>query len=406
MNQKCIIIGASHGGVNCAFALRKEGYQGSIDLIDADPNLPYHRPPLSKTFLNEDLPISQYSLWAEESYSSENINLHLGKRVLRILPESKTIVLDTGEILPYDQVVLATGAKAIMPSLPGIEEAKNLYTLRTAADVVAIKERLKSLQNPEIAIIGAGFIGLETAASLRKLGHPVSLYEREERILSRVAAQPTADYFSALHQAHGVQLFPGKTLSSVSETGNRVTMIFTDGSTKVADLAIFGIGVRPAVRLAQEAGLTTDSGILIDDHCQSSIADIYALGDCCSFIHPRYRRLVRIESVQNAVDQAKLIAKNIMGQSLSYEALPWFWSDQYDTKLQMVGINQGYDNLVVRRELDNDRKLSVWYFEGTRLLAVDAINNAKAYVLGTKYMKEDRLLDKELLANPEVPLSK
>lgn len=398
-NSICVVIGASHGGVNLAFSLRKEGWEGKILLFDKNPELPYHRPPLSKTYLqNEEVNL----LKAEDSYQKDNISLNLGVSVNSINRENKTIILSDGSHQPYHKLVLATGARPIIPPIPGIENAKNLYPLRTAADVTNIRNAFQNSINKRVVIIGGGYIGLETAASIKKLGGTVTVLERESRILARVTAPEMSDFFMKLHSENGVEILTDKNVISIDVQGDVNTVNCADGSFYIADIIVVGVGIRVNTELAKEAQLVIENGILVDETACTNDNDIYAIGDCTFHKNPHYNRFVRLESVQNAVDQAKVAAAAICGKNIIYNAIPWFWSDQFDVKLQMVGLSEGYNQLFIRKEESETTKISLWYFKDDTLLAVDAINNPKAFVLGTKFIKDRSKIDTTKLIDASV----
>ncbi len=400
--QTCVIIGASHAGVNLAFNLRRKGWKGALHLFDADPALPYHRPPLSKAYLSSEGGIEEHALRPWESYEKENIQLHLGLKVAQIHRQEKQIALEDGSIHPYDKLVLATGARPLVPPIPGLTEAPNLFLLRTARDIEKIREALAAKPKAQVVIIGGGYIGLETAASLRKLGAEVHIVEREERVLARVTAPEVSAFYHSLHEAKGAKVHVGKNVTEIQAQGQQSLVCCGDGSQFLADLVILGVGIRVNLELAQAAGLEVANGIKVDETTQTSDPDIFAIGDCTYHYTPHYDRFIRLESVQNAIDQAKVASLALCGEEAKYNSLPWFWSDQYEVKLQIVGLNSGYDEVVVRR--DHEAKFSVWYFQGDTLLAVDAINDAKAYVLGTRFIKGGQRLDKGKLADPTCPL--
>lgn len=400
--KTCVVIGASHAGVNFAFALRKEGWQGNIVLFDKDETIPYHRPPLSKKYLELEDSIQNNLLKPIESYEKDNITLSLGKVVSKIDKEAKTIELNDGTIQSYDVLVLATGARAFVPPIQGIQQAKNVFTLRNATDVANIRKAFHASEQKKIVVIGGGYIGLETAASLKKLGANVTVLEREERILARVTTPYLSTFFTKIHTDYGVHICVNKGVTEIKTNGNKNTVICADGSSYEADVIIIGVGIKVNTELASEVGIVINNGIEVDQTAKTSEEGVYAIGDCTYHYNKLYNAFVRLESVQNAVDQAKVAAANICGKPTVYDALPWFWSDQYDIKLQIVGLSQGFDNSIVRFE--DEKKFSIWYFKGDRLLAVDSINNAKSYVFGTKYIKANAILDKEKLANAESDL--
>ncbi|WP_010136093.1 NAD(P)/FAD-dependent oxidoreductase [Ochrovirga pacifica] len=399
-NKTCVVIGASHGGVNFAFALRKEGWKGAIVLIDKDQTTPYHRPPLSKKYLELEDSIQNNLLKPLESYEKDNITLSLGKEVAKIDKENKTISLSDGTSQKYDVLVLATGARAFVPPISGINKAKNVFTLRNAKDVEGIRTAFHNSKQKNIVVIGGGYIGLETAASLKKLGANVTVLEREERILARVTTPYLSEFFANLHKANGVHIDVDKSVTEIQSDGNKNTVVCADGTTYPSDLVVVGVGIRVNQELASDIGLEINNGIVVNTATQTSEKDIYAIGDCTFHYNKIYDVHVRLESVQNAVDQAKVAAANICGKATVYDALPWFWSDQYDVKLQIVGLSQNFDSYVVRNE--GAMKFSIWYFKNDRLLAVDAINNAKSYVMGTKFIKTEAKIDKEKLADAAV----
>ncbi|MFK7921813.1 MAG: NAD(P)/FAD-dependent oxidoreductase [Bacteroidia bacterium] len=398
----CLVIGASHAGVNFAFALRREGWLGEIILYDTDPNLPYHRPPLSKAYLASEDSIDKHLLRSVQSYEKEQISLRLGQTVSKIDRSEKLIYLANGLQQKYDKLVIATGARPLIPTIEGIEEAKNLFFMRTAADAENIRIALQKSESQRVVIIGGGYIGLETAASMKKLGAKVTILESEERILSRVTAPLVSDFFQDLHAENEVAILTHKRVIRIDNKQNYREVICADGSRFKADIMVIGVGIKVNLGLAKAAGLQTQDGILVNAQAQTNDPDIYAIGDCTYHHNPHYDRFMRLESVQNAVDQAKVAAASICGKEVIYDVLPWFWSDQYDTKLQMVGLSQGYDQALVRRESGDSDRLSVWYFKGSVLLAVDAINFAKAYVLGMRFIKSGAKIDQAKLIDPDV----
>jgi 3-phenylpropionate/trans-cinnamate dioxygenase ferredoxin reductase subunit len=402
-NQVCVVIGASHAGVNLAFNLRSFGWLGEIILFDADPELPYHRPPLSKTYLADEEPELNL-LKSADSYTQKNITLRLGATVASIDCIKKTIRLADGTSQPYDKLVLATGARPLIPPISGINSIDNVYPMRSVADVTNIRTALQGKTRPEVVIIGGGYIGLETAASLRKLGGKVTVLEREDRVLARVTAPVMSAFFSQLHTDNGVAVLTGKTVVALEEAGARNLVRCGDGTEYFADVVVLGVGIRVNTELADQAGIAINNGIVVDATAKTSEEDVYAIGDCTSHHNPHYDRYVRLESVQNAVDQAKVAAEAICGKEAAYDAMPWFWSDQYDVKLQIVGLADGYDEVVIRHEVGEGHKFSAWYFQGETLLAVDAVNNAKAYVIGTRFIKGGQLVDKGKLVDPAVVL--
>ncbi len=399
-----VVIGASHAGVNLAFNLRKEGWLGTILLFDADPALPYHRPPLSKTYLTSKNSEAQQPLKPMESYKKENIELYLGIWVKKIDRKAKQLSYGEGRAQNYDVLILATGARPFIPDIPRLETTKNVFPLRSLEDVQHIKKALDGSKQKKIVVIGGGYIGLETAASLKKMGAKVTVLEREERVLARVTSPELSAFFTDLHKKHGVKLRTNISVKSIRTVGETQQVLCSDENAYQADVIILGCGIQINIELAQAAGLTLKNGIKVDGICKTNDDSIFAIGDCTFHHNLHYNRYVRLESVQNAVDQAKIAAAAICGKEVVCNSIPWFWSDQYDTKLQMVGLNEGYDEALLRTELENENSFSIWYFNGKTLLAVDAVNNAKAYVIGTKCIKNRLSLDKAKLKNPQIQL--
>lgn len=404
-DQRCIIIGASHGGVSVAFDLRKRGWAGNIVLIDKDPQLPYHRPPLSKTHLTGDKGINDILLRPQTSYDEQNITLMLGRTVESINRNARLLIMGNGETLAYNKLVMAVGARPIIPPIEGCHTSKQLFTIRDAQDAGRIKEALDKSIHKSVVIIGGGYIGLEAAASLKKLGASVTVLEREQRTLARVATPEVSRFFESLHAQHGVSIYTSKLVTKIHERDNTQAIECSDGSVFLADIIIMGVGIRVNTALAEAAGLALDNGIVVDECTRTSDENIFAVGDCTSHFNPHYNRTIRLESVQNAADQAKVAAATICGESTVYDKIPWFWSDQYNVKFQAVGLSPGYDMLIVRKEAGGNDSLSVWYFAGDTLLAVDAVNHPKAYVLGTKLIKGGQKIDKPNLADAQKDLS-
>ena len=405
INQEkvCVVIGASHAGVNFAFSLRRLGWDGSIVLYDSDATLPYHRPALSKSYLTNGDSIEQHRLKTAQAYEDENIELRLGTGVLSINRDEKRLILNDGTSQKYDKLVLAVGSSPVVPNILGLDAVSNVFTLRTADDAFKIKSSILSQQDASVVVIGGGYIGLEIAASLKKLGAKVTILEREERILARVTSPELSQYFMDLHSSHEVDILTNKNAVSISESGNSSMIECQDGSKYDATMIIVGVGIRVNDFLARSCGLDIDNGIKVNEAAQTNDPDIYAIGDCTNHYNLHYGRWIRLESVQNAVDQAKVAAANISGKNAVYNSVPWFWSDQYYVKLQIVGMETGY-NEVIAREESEDSKFSCWFFKDEELLAVHAINNAKAYVIGTKFIKERKAVNKKKLKDASIDL--
>ena len=402
--QTCVVIGASHAGVNFAFELRKAGWDGRILLFDADPRLPYHRPPLSKDYLSNADQLDKHILKPADAYDKAQIELGLGEKVEAINRKEKYITLANGSQISYDKLVLATGARALIPPIPGIDNDSAIFTMRNAQDAIQIRDTFHQLEEKNVVVIGGGYIGLETAASLKKLGGNVTVLERDSRVLARVTVPELSSFFQALHEKNGVDIFTNKNVIQIAKEEGQYIVHCDDDSKFQCEMIILGVGILVNTDLAERAGLKLENGIKVDATARTNDPDIYAIGDCTFHHNPHYDRFIRLESVQNAVDQAKVAAAAILGkEGVVYDAIPWFWSDQYHVKLQMVGLSDGYDEMLLRKEQKED-SFSIWYFKKDQLLAVDAVNSAKAYVLGTKIIKGRNRINKAVLADPEIAL--
>ena len=393
-----VAIGAGQAGAALAARLRSGGHAGPITLIGEEPILPYQRPPLSKGYLLGEMGADRLALRSADFYAEQDIALRLGAPVSAIDPKARTVTLGT-ETIRYDDLVLTTGSvPRRLPAAIGGDLA-GVYTVRTIADVDA--ERAEFSPGRRLVIVGGGYIGLEAAAVAAKLGLDVTVLEMAPRILQRVAAPETSDYFRALHTAHGVKILESTGLERLlGEAGHVTAARLTDGREIPADFVIAGIGILPATQLAEAAGLVIENGIRTDSHGRTSDPHIWAAGDCASF--PWRGGRLRLESVQNAIDQADLVADNILGADKDYVPMPWFWSDQYDCKLQIAGLNTGYDRIVTRGP--DGAAVSFWYFKGDRLLAVDAMNDSRAYMVGKRLLETGRDVDAGAISNPATNL--
>ncbi len=391
-----VVVGAGQAGASCVAKLRSSGFEGAITLIGDEAVPPYQRPPLSKAYLLGEMELPRLFLRPESYYAENDVSLRLGKRVDAIDPVSRTVTLGD-DALTYDHLVLATGsAPRKLPAAIG-GDLEGVFLVRTLADADAMAPRFTD--GARVLIVGGGYIGLEAAAVAAKKGLHVTLVEMADRILQRVAAPETSDYFRALHHGHGVTIVEGVGLDHLEgETAVKAAHL-TDGTVVDVDFVIVGIGIAPRTHLAEAAGLEIDNGIAVDAFGQTSQPGIWAAGDCASF--PYHGQRIRLESVPNAIDQAEVIAENILGANKPYVAHPWFWSDQYDVKLQIAGLNTGYDRVIVRQ---SEAASSYWYFEGDTLLAVDAMNDPRAYMVGKRLIDAGKSADPTLLADPAADL--
>ncbi|GAA6152746.1 NAD(P)/FAD-dependent oxidoreductase [Pseudoteredinibacter isoporae] len=393
MQGNCIIIGASHAAAQLAPSLRQEGWEGRIIIIGDEPHAPYHRPPLSKTFLSGEKTLDQILIRPLAAYDKIDAEFILGQRVKHIDRAQKTIQLDNGDTLEYEKLALCTGSRPRQIPLPGVE-LNGVHYLRTVADIEGIRGDLKGdPSSARVVIIGGGYIGLETAAALNKLGVNVTVLEMMDRILQRVTAPVISDFYHRVHSEAGVNIQTGMGVDAILGDGKVNAVQCSNGEILDADVVIIGAGIVPNTELAEAAGLDIDNGIAVDAYAQSSDPDIVAAGDCSSYPHALIGSRVRLESVPNATEQAKTAAASICGKQIDNHSHPWFWSDQYDIKLQIAGFNMGYDTVLVRGD-KNSRSFSVWYFKGDQLLAADCINQAK------EFMQAKQLLTKGINPSP------
>ncbi len=381
-----VIVGAGQAGVQTAEALRAGGYQGSITLLGDEPHGPYHRPPLSKAWLAGEMDAAQLVMRAPEMLARKGIELRTGVTVQGIDRDAKNLQLADCSTLPYTGLVLATGATPRALPLPG-GDAAGVLPLRSRADASAIAERMAACIEKDlpIVVIGGGFIGLEVAATARKKGARVTVLEAAPRLLGRVLAPVLSDWYAGLHRGHGVQLMLSAQVASIESDATGVSGVkLADGNVLPAGLVVVGIGVVANDQLARDAGLACDRGIVVDACGRTSDPAIVAAGDCTA------RRLadgslLRLESVQNATEQGKSAAAALLGQDRPFNATPWFWSDQYDRKLQMAGLSTGADAWAVRGDMAGG-SFSVYHFQGDRLLAVDSVNAAKDHLQARKLL--------------------
>ena len=376
--------------------LRNGGFDGRITLIGAEPCPPYQRPPLSKGYLLGDMTLDRLFLRPEAFYADQGIALKTDCRVTAIDPEARVLSTTEGEVA-YDELVLATGSlpRRLPAAIGG--DLVGVFTVRDLADVDAMAPRFS--KGAKVLIVGGGYIGLEAAAVAAKLGLEVTLVEMADRILQRVAAPETSDYFRALHEGHGVTLREGVGLERLLGEGHVTGARLSDGTEIAADFVITGVGIEPDIALAKAAGIEIDNGIKVDAQGRTSVPGIWAAGDCTSFPYRGGR--IRLESVPNAIDQAEVVAENILGAGKEYIAKPWFWSDQYDVKLQIAGLNAGYDRVVTRL---GEGSASFWYYLGETLLAVDAANDPRGYMVGKRLIEAGKSPDPALVADSQTDL--
>lgn len=400
MRPTCIIIGASHAAAQLAPSLRQDGWEGDIIVIGDETHVPYHRPPLSKAYLLGEKSADELLIRPQEIYSKHNIEFRLGTRVSAINRAEKTLTLHDGERLSYDKLAICTGARVRKVALPG-SELQGVHYLRNIQDVDAIRQHTG--EHKRAVIVGGGYIGLETAAVLKKLGMQVTVLEMAPRVLARVTAPEMSAFFQRVHREEGVIIRTDAVVSGFAGEDRVTAVLCADGSRLPADLVVIGIGVIPNTELAADAGLAVANGITVDELARTSDPDIVAAGDCASHPSKLYGR-IRLESVPNASEQAKTAAATICGKNKPYDALPWFWSDQYDLKLQMAGLNQGYDQVVIRGDRDHSRSFAAFYLKNGQLIAADCVNRAQEFMLSKRLIASATAVDAAKLADDSLEL--
>ena len=396
------IVGAGHGGSQAAIALRQLGFTGSIALISDDANPPYERPPLSKDYLLGEKGFDRLLMRPESFWRERTINLLLGQEVTALDPSARSLTTRAGQTIDFDKLIWAAGGETRRLSCDG-HDLRGVHSLRSRFDADHLLSEL-----PEVGtavIVGAGYIGLEAAAALTKLGKQVIVVETQDRVLKRVAGEPLSRFLEFEHLRHGVDLRLGVQVECIVGEGRVSGVRLAGGETIPCELVVVGIGITPAVEALRAAGAQVSNGVEVDECCRTSLPNVFAIGDCA--FHPNRfseRGRLRIESVQNATDQATVVAKTIAGQEAAYDALPWFWSNQYDLKLQTVGLADGHDELVVRGD-PSTRSFSVVYLKNHRVIALDCINMTKDYVQARKLILSKAEVGAEVLARTDLRLS-
>lgn len=395
-----IIVGAGQAGGETASELRKQGYAGRIVLVGDEPHVPYRRPPLSKAYLNGSA--TQESLYILPPAGLEKARIEFigGVRAERIDRAAKQLHLADGRALHYDKLVLATGGRARTLSLPGADRP-NVFPLRSIADVQALRGHC--LEGRSAVIIGGGFIGLEVAAVAVKLGMKVTVLEGLPRVLARVTVPEVSAFFERIHREAGVDLRTGVQIAALEGDPTVTQVVLADGSRIAADFVLAGIGQLPNVELAQQAGLAVDNGIVVDEYSRTADPDIYAAGDCANHPNAFYGCRLRLESVQNAMEQGRVVAAALLGKPQVYNVVPWFWSDQYDLKLQMVGLSAGFDRMIVRGDF-NSRAFAAFYLKDGRMIAADTVGRPQDFMFAKKLVAARAVVDAQQLADEAVPL--
>lgn len=400
VTSSVVIAGAGHAAGQVVASLRQKKFAGRIVLLGEESWLPYQRPPLSKKFLAGELSAERLYFKPKSFYDDPDIEIHLGTRITAIDCNNCSVTADDGNEFTYDKLVLALGSRPRPLPLPGVDLA-GIHYLRGIDDVLSIQSEIQ--EGRRLVIVGAGYIGLEVAAVTTQLGLEVTVVEMEDRVMSRVVSPQLSEFYQREHLAHGVTLKLSTGTSGFSGDGKLEYALLDNGEKLPADLAIIGVGIVPNVELASAAGLATENGIVVDDHCQTSDPNIFAVGDCTFHPNKVLGRRLRLESVHNALEQAKTAASNICGEDVSYAQVPWFWSDQYDLKLQIAGLSQGYDEVVLRGD-PQTRSFSCLYLRDGQLIAVDAVNRPKDFMQSKALIANHARIESQKLANMDIAL--
>lgn len=397
-----LIVGAGHGGAQTAIALRQAKFEGSIAIIGDEPDPPYERPPLSKDYLSRDKGFDRILIRPLAFWADKGVTLRLGERVIAVDANAHRVEIASGDRIDYGRLVWATGGRARRLSCAG-GDLRNVHSVRSRADVDRIMADLPAVER--VVVIGGGYIGLETAAILTKLGKHVTVLEAQQRVLARVSGEPLSRFYEAEHRAHGVDVRLGVTVDSIEgDDGIARGVRLANHTVLPADMVIVGVGIIPSVEPLLAAGAEAADGVLVDSSCRTSLHDIYAIGDCAAHANSFANgSVIRLESVQNANDMANVVARVITGTPQSYCATPWFWSNQYDLRLQTVGISSGYDQAVVRGDLVN-RSFSIIYYRHGQVIALDCVNSTKDYVGGRKIVESSAIIAPEAMCDTSLSL--
>ena len=402
MQYDVLIVGAGHAGSQVAISLRQQKFAGSIGIVGDEPELPYERPPLSKEYLAGEKPFSRLLLRSEEYWKKQKIDLILSQKVNQVNPTDKYVSMIDGTKLSYNKLVWACGGTPRKLTCPG-SEFNGIHVIRNRADIDNIKSNLSEVQN--IVIVGGGYIGLEAAAVLQKFDKKITIIENSNRILSRMAGSELSTFLEDTHRKNGIEIKTNQNITSFISDGDTVkAALLSSGEKLKADMIIIGIGILPSVTPLINAGAEGENGVNVDEYCQTTLKDIFAVGDCASHKNSfAGGKRIRLESVQNANDQAITAAKMIMESPKPYTATPWFWSNQYHLKLQTVGLSTGYDSTVIRGDISSD-SFSVIYLKEDRVIAIDSINSTKDWIQGRNLVEAGAKVSRSKLSDTNTPL--
>ena len=388
-----LIIGGGQAGSMVAINLRKKKFEGSISIITEEENYPYQRPPLSKGFLTGKNKTESLFFKSKDYYENNGIKVLLKHRAIKLNTKKQEAILEDGSSIKYEKLVIATGSK--LKTITSKEHKKIIY-LNTLSKAIDLQKQLK--ESKSIGVVGAGYIGLEVAATANKMGLKTTVFEAEKRIMQRSASKEIANFIKNYHEKMGVELKLNTIVERIEPKDHRVNIRLKDGNSSNPDFIVIGVGVQPASSIAEDAGIDCSNGILVDENCQTSDENIYAAGDCTSQYFSKYGFRQRLESVQNAIDQAKTVSSSILGTPIPYDSVPWFWSDQYDLKLKIAGLSQESDLIVIRGKTE-ELKFSACHFKENKLTAVECVNDQKTFMLGKKLIETESSITPEAMEN-------
>ena len=399
--EHLVIVGAGQSAIQCITSLRKEDYPGLITLVGEEEHLPYQRPPLSKGFLDDTVSNERLYFKKLEFFVENKVQLKLGTKAEEIDIENNNIHLSDNTKLSFDKLVFATGSSVRKLDFPG-KDLNSIHYLRGLDDALSIKKDLQTRQN--IVVVGAGYIGLEVAAIAAKQNKSVTVIEMADRVMNRTVDPQISDYYLKLHQKNGVTFKFNTSLKEIVGASNPEKVICSDGTEVKADMVIIGAGIMPNVELAENAGLSCDNGIVVNEFGKTDHANIYACGDCTNHPNKLLNKKIRLESVHNAMEQSKTVASSIINKSIEYNQIPWFWSDQYDHKLQIVGLSGEHDKVIMRGDM-SEAKFMLFYTKDEKLIAVDAVNNSKEFLICKKLVANKVTIKPDEISNPDTNLN-
>ena len=399
--EHLVIVGAGQSAIQCITSLRKEDYPGLITLVGEEEHLPYQRPPLSKGFLEDTVSNERLYFKKLEFFVENKVQLKLGTKAEEIDIENNNIHLSDNTKLSFDKLVFATGSSVRKLDFPG-KDLNSIHYLRGLDDALSIKKDLQTRQN--IVVVGAGYIGLEVAAIAAKQNKSVTVIEMADRVMNRTVDPQISDYYLNLHQKNGVTFKFNTSLKEIVGASNPEKVICSDGAEVKADMVIIGAGIMPNVELAENAGLSCDNGIVVNEFGKTDHTNIYACGDCTNHPNKLLNKKIRLESVHNAMEQSKTVASSIINKSIAYNQIPWFWSDQYDHKLQIVGLSGEHDKVIMRGDM-SEAKFMLFYTKDEKLIAVDAVNNSKEFLICKKLVANKVTIKPDEISNPDTNLN-